>query len=1288
MFSEEESDVVEELLPLTFQNSLGEIETYQVVNKKPKLTEDLDNWLYASNGSIEQLEIEAQLTGEKSSNYWNQLQIENWIKLKTALKGPESESMEKLLEMIGLNSIKESFLDLYNRVVMSKKQHVPLDDFNWNALFLGNPGTGKTTVAKLFSTFLSEIGMFNFESQTIMRTGAELIDEGTTGLEDILNELKEDGGGIIFIDEAYQLNNECGRPLINYILGQSERMKGDYGKIVWILAGYKREMEDFLKVNPGLPSRFPRRFFFDDYTDEELELILKGFFDRGGHDVIRTDEKKEKEKLEKQKEKAEKKKQKANANLPPNPFADRYGGAQAMTDKKDSWGNTWKYDYSRGTWSDEYGNSNAYGPHYATTYNQPNYEMGSYNNPIVATATGINWVYNKNSNSWYDRNNQAKISATYPGKPVDPPVEEQKAKKIEPFLVNQPKWIRIAARRVGKRRGMEGFGNAREIKELFNRSLDRQNKRLTNLIKQNKRPKLRMFERDDLLGPKPTLENLKSSQSYQDLLTMEGLPEVKKSMTSMLELVIENAEREEQDGFDAKKKNAGDLMSNINLNRVFLGNPGTGKTTVAELYGKILAGLGILSKGEVILKKASDFIGSALGKSEKVTQAILEESRGSVLVIDEAYGLYQAIGSGGMGNNEPYRDAVINTLVERIQGKPGDDIAVILIGYREEMERMFKYVNPGLSRRFQLDDSFVFTDYTDEALVRILMKDVEKKNMIISEETAVFAIKQLARSRSRPHFGNAGEVKNILSKALMKRRDRMKSRKFAFSSSSSLNEKIELIIDDFKGEDYSEEIISPEKLLENIVGCEEIKKELQRACNLVKYYQQKGKDPKENANFNYLFTGNPGTGKTTIARLMGKMFYSLNLIPTYDVIETTASKFTTGYVGQSGLATREKFKEAKGKVLFIDEAYQLNPVKGGQFMQEVVDEMVQCMTSKDYKNQLIIILAGYEKDILEMLQVNQGLQSRFTKTFHFHDLTVQEIENLIPKKLSEKEEGQISKEAQSQFPSLARDLKNLPNFSNGRDVETLVTKIIDNKINRLHENCSEEILLQDCLLALEEMQKSRPKKTGEAERQVVVPLPVATQSGHQKAPEIRTTTSTTTTTEDAAKKPAAKKKPQDIIELLDSSREDIRMDEEDEHDEEDMKMDEDAWKDVPKGFITALQTILDENDWNNETMIDFLSQSKNLNSTETKEIIEQLSASLGIPTREIEKIFQIWSKNQVKIKNINKLQGELQKKLAKKGKKLALVPIWRCAVCGAADMPYIACYVSPYIVRYDERPLG
>jgi hypothetical protein len=161
-----------------------------------------------------------------------------------------------------------------------------------------------------------------------------------------------------------------------------------------------------------------------------------------------------------------------------------------------------------------------------------------------------------------------------------------------------------------------------------------------------------------------------SCPSLQKLEDLRGLQKVKTSIKSLIKLVQTNAELE-----DAEKP-----LKKVTLNRVFVGNPGTGKTTLAKLYWKIRCALGMLSKEDVIVKTPQDFIGEHLGQSEKNTKAILDVAKGCVLVIDEAYGL-----TAPKGTADPYRTAVIDTIVAEVHGIPGDDRCVLPLGYKDNM---------------------------------------------------------------------------------------------------------------------------------------------------------------------------------------------------------------------------------------------------------------------------------------------------------------------------------------------------------------------------------------------------------------------------------------------------------------------------------------------------------------------------------------------------------------------------------------------------------------------------
>jgi AAA lid domain len=166
--------------------------------------------------------------------------------------------------------------------------------------------------------------------------------------------------------------------------------------------------------------------------------------------------------------------------------------------------------------------------------------------------------------------------------------------------------------------------------------------------------------------------------------------------------------------------------------------------------------------GLVVVKNPADFVGSVLGESEKNTKGILASTVGKVLVVD---GLYGGKGDGGGSQSNPYKTAVIDTIVAEVQSTPGEDRCVLLLGYKDQMQEMFQMVNPGLSRRFPLDSAFVFEDFTDDELRRILDFKLKQQGFEATDQGKKIALDVLRRARNRPHFGNAGEVDILLNGA-------------------------------------------------------------------------------------------------------------------------------------------------------------------------------------------------------------------------------------------------------------------------------------------------------------------------------------------------------------------------------------------------------------------------------------------------------------------------------------------------------------------------------------------
>lgn len=382
----------------------------------------------------------------------------------------------------------------------------------------------------------------------------------------------------------------------------------------------------------------------------------------------------------------------------------------------------------------------------------------------------------------------------------------------------------------------------------------------------------------------------------------------------------------------------------------------------------------------VVLKNPSDFVGAALGQSEQQTKGILEAATGKVLVIDEAYGLY------GGSSNDPYKTGVIDTIVANVQSVPGDDRCVLLLGYKDELETMMQNVNPGLSRRFPLASAFVFDDFSDDDLRKILDLKLRSIGYQATDQAKTVVKDMLCRARNRPNFGNAGEIDILLDVAKAQHQKRL--------SSGATDEPSRLEAIDFD-EDFDRAVRADtdvRRLFLNTVGCDNIVKQLEEYQATVKTLKSLDMDPREGIPFNFLFRGPPGTGKTTTAKKMGKVFYDMGFLAKAEVVECSTTDIIGQYVGQTGPKVQQMMDKALGKVLFIDEAYRL---ADGHFAQEAMDEIVDCVTKPRYMNKMVIILAGYEQDINRLMQSNPGLTSRFPSTIDFHSLTPEECFSLL-----------------------------------------------------------------------------------------------------------------------------------------------------------------------------------------------------------------------------------------------------------------------------------------------------
>ena len=308
---------------------------------------------------------------------------------------------------------------------------------------------------------------------------------------------------------------------------------------------------------------------------------------------------------------------------------------------------------------------------------------------------------------------------------------------------------------------------------------------------------------------------------------------------------------------------------------------GTGKTTVAKIYGRILQSLNLLSNGDVVYKTASDFKGNSVGASESKTRSILKLAEGKVLLIDEAYTL----------DDSMYGKNVLDTITELVHGNPGEDLAVVMAGYKPQMLQMFRNQNPGLSRRMNLSLPFYFQDYNDSDLFKIVSMQLKSFEVDALVPVKKYIVSKLSKQRSLPNFGNAGETKTLITNAMKRMTIRC--------NRSQEPRRLEIVDID----DESENKEDPMLILDNLYGLEKLKSRLKEISSEINIRKMEGASLKGLFK-SCVFTGKPGTGKTHVAKLMGKILHAYGILATDHVEITSAQKLCAGFVGQTSIKVR------------------------------------------------------------------------------------------------------------------------------------------------------------------------------------------------------------------------------------------------------------------------------------------------------------------------------------------------------------------------------------------------
>ena len=419
---------------------------------------------------------------------------------------------------------------------------------------------------------------------------------------------------------------------------------------------------------------------------------------------------------------------------------------------------------------------------------------------------------------------------------------------------------------------------------------------------------------------------------------------------------------------------------------IFAGPPGTGKTTVARLYGKILASLGTLSKGHVVEVSRADLVAQYVGATAIKTTEKFTEALGGLLFIDEAYTLSAETGGSGPDFGREAIDMIVKLMEDN-----RDDIVVIAAGYSHEM-RKFLQSNPGLASRFTR--TVEFENYANDEMVQIVEHFCRSHQYTLEYGTRAALEAHFARIPRDEGFGNGRTARSVFEEMVDRQAQRL-----AMAPNSSLADLTKLLPEDLGAAPAPSvgagtgRASLPELLekLNGMVGLASVKREVTDLVNLLAMAKQRREAglPVPSLSRHLIFAGAPGTGKTTVARLFGELLAALGVLSGGQLVEVSRGDLVGEYIGHTAGRTKEAFDRARGGVLFIDEAYTLSRAGGNDFGREAIDTLVKLM--EDHRDEVVVIAAGYTEEMEGFIATNPGLASRFSIRVEFDNYTPDEL---------------------------------------------------------------------------------------------------------------------------------------------------------------------------------------------------------------------------------------------------------------------------------------------------------
>lgn len=524
---------------------------------------------------------------------------------------------------------------------------------------------------------------------------------------------------------------------------------------------------------------------------------------------------------------------------------------------------------------------------------------------------------------------------------------------------------------------------------------------------------------------------LRVGKSEKKLNELIGLSGIKESIKKIKAYAVSNKDSED-----------------LNVHMCFMGNPGCGKTEVARIIAGILYENKILPENNVVEVDRSGLVSQYFGATAEKTKRVIESAMGGVLFIDEAYALINNSDGGS-----DYGKEAIDTLVKAMEDHRGK-FCVIFAGYKNETNKMLS-ANPGLKSRIQF--TLDFPDYSRSELNAITELMLKKRNYSVSFDAMQRILDITDIKRKEKNFANAREIRNILDQVIMCQNLR---------TIGTDNKEIGIVdinkyIRDAKlnlplSSDHSKKnILSGEEELDQLIGLSGVKRMIKK----IRAYAKRNKNT-EDFNLHMCFYGNPGTGKTEVARILSRILYDAGVLDEAKLVETDGQGLIGKFVGETAPKTKEKINEAMNGVLFIDEAYSLtNFDDANGSTANYGDEAVAVLLKEmeDHRGQFCVILAGYKSEMKTLLSSNPGFESRIQFVIDFPDYSRAELGE-IARLFLKKKNYEIVDDALERLLDITDYFRAQPNFANARTVRNILDKVIMNQ-NLRTEDTEESYLI-------------------------------------------------------------------------------------------------------------------------------------------------------------------------------------------------------------------------------------